>query len=71
MTDQRLHDLLHETFSDVTPPDLADAAWRSGVRARRRRTTGAVAGVAAVSLLVGGTVWVADRGHDGRSAAPV
>jgi hypothetical protein len=71
MTDQRLHDLLHETFSDVTPPDLADTAWRSGRRARRRRTAGAVAGVATVSLLVGGTVWVADRAHDGRSAAPV
>ena len=35
MTDQRLHDLLHETVSDVTVPDLTDAAWRSGTRARR------------------------------------
>ena len=26
MTDQRLHDLLHETVSDVTVPDLTDTA---------------------------------------------
>ena len=47
MTDQRLHDLLHETVSDVTAPDLADTAWRSGVRARRRRTAALAAGATA------------------------
>jgi hypothetical protein len=62
MTDQRLHDLLHETVSDVTGPDLVDTAWRSGVRARRRRTMSIVASVGAVVVAVTGAVALVDRG---------
>jgi len=61
MTDQRLHDLLHETVSDVTAPDLADTAWRAGMRSRRRRTTTLVAASAVAVLAVAGTVALVDR----------
>jgi|tagenome__1003787_1003787.scaffolds.fasta_scaffold20965781_3 hypothetical protein len=70
MTDT-LRDLLHESVADLDVPDLADVAWRSGARARRRRIVSAVGGVAAVVLAVGGTVWVAGQRPDGRGAAPV
>jgi len=54
MTDQHLHDLLHDTVSDVTAPDWADGAWRSGVRARgRRRAAVAVGATAAAAVVVG------------------
>jgi len=56
MTDQRLHDLLHESVSDVTVPDLTDAAWRSGIRARRRRTAALAAGATAVVVGIAGAV---------------
>jgi hypothetical protein len=62
MTDQRLHDLLHETVSDVTASDLADAAWRSGLRARRRRTAALASGATAVVVGIAGTVALVDRG---------
>ena len=62
MTDQRLHDLLHDTVSEVTAPDLADAAWRSGLRTRRRRTASLAAGATAVVVGVAGTVALIDRG---------
>jgi hypothetical protein len=62
MTDQRLHDLLYETVSDVSGPDLADAAWRSGVRARRRRTASLAAGAAAAVVAIAGAVALVDHG---------
>ena len=62
MTDQRLHDLLHETVSDVTVPDLTDAAWRSGIRARRRRTAALAAGATAVVVGIAGAVALVHRG---------
>ena len=61
MTDQRLHDLLHETVADVTGPDLADTAWRAGVRGRRRRTTTLVAAAQPRWSSVAGTVALVDR----------
>lgn len=61
MTDQRLHDLLHETVADVTGPDLADRAWRAGMRGRRRRTTTVVAAAAAAVVAVAGTVALVQR----------
>lgn len=62
MTDQRLHDLLHDTVSDVTAPDLADVAWRSGVRARRRRTASLAACATAAVVAIAGAVALVDRG---------
>lgn len=70
MTDS-LRDLLRDSVADTEMPDLTGAAWHASRRARRRRAGGAVAGVAAVSLLVGGTVWATDRAHGSRSVAPV
>jgi hypothetical protein len=64
MTDQRLHDLLHDSVLDADAPDLADLAWRAGVRARRRRALGAAAAVAAMAAAVGGTVWAVDQRPD-------
>ena len=61
MTDQRLHDLLHETVSEVTVPDLTDAAWRSGIRARRRRTAALAAGATAAVVGIAGAVALVHR----------
>ena len=61
MTDQRLHDLLHDSVSGVAAPDLADAAWRSGVRARRRRTAWVVAGATAAVVAIAGVAALVDR----------
>ena len=62
MTDQRLHDLLHDTVSDLTAPDLAETAWRSGVRARRRRTAALAAGATAAVVAIAGAAAFVDRG---------
>jgi hypothetical protein len=72
MTDQRLHDLLHESVSDATMPDVADSAWRSGVRTRRRRTAGLAAGATAGVVAVAGTLALVDRGtsDQGPSTGP-
>ncbi|MEP9364334.1 hypothetical protein ABLE68_15310 [Nocardioides sp. CN2-186] len=69
MTDQRLHDLLHETVADVTAPDLADTAWRAGLRGRRRRTTTLVAAAAVAVIAVAGTVALVE-GDPGDDPAP-
>ncbi|MGC4110594.1 MAG: hypothetical protein QM747_09265 [Nocardioides sp.] len=70
MTDT-LHDLLHASVADADMPDVADAAWRSGGRARRRRAAATVAGVACVALVVGGLVWAADQEGGAHRVAPV
>jgi hypothetical protein len=70
MTDT-LHDLLHEAVADADMPDFADAAWRAGGRARRRRTVSAVAGVAATVAAVGGVVWAIGARDAPRAAQPV
>jgi hypothetical protein len=62
MTDQRLHDLLHDSVREVAGPDLADSAWRSGLRARRRRTASLAAGATAVVVGIAGGVALVDRG---------
>jgi hypothetical protein len=69
MTDT-LRDLLRESVAEAEMPDVADAAWRAGTRARHRRTLGSVAGVVAVALAAGGTVWAVDRQSSGHGAAP-
>jgi hypothetical protein len=69
MTDQRLHDLLHESVADATMPDVADAAWRSATRTRRRRTAGVLAAVTAVVLVVAATMTLAGRGSERRTPA--
>jgi hypothetical protein len=56
MTDQRLHDLLHESVADATVPDLAEAAWRSATTTRRRRTAGVLAAATAVVVVVAATM---------------
>jgi hypothetical protein len=68
MNDQRLRDLLHETVGDVSGPDLADTAWRSGLRARRRRAAALAAGATAVVVGIAGTVALGDR--DPASSGP-
>jgi hypothetical protein len=62
MTDRRMHDLLHETVSDISAPDLADTAWRSGLRSRRRRTAALAAGATAVVVGVTGTLALVGHG---------
>ncbi len=62
MTELRLHDLLHEAVSDVTAPDLVETAWRSGVRARRRRTASLAAGATAVVVAAAGAFALVARG---------
>ena len=55
MTEQRLRELLHESVSHESGPDLADAAWEQAQRSRRRSRVAVVAGsVAAVVVIAGG-----------------
>jgi hypothetical protein len=68
MTDQRLRDLLHDSVHDAEMPDVSEAAWRGAGRARRRRAVAGAAGVVAVALTVGATVWAADHTADRRVA---
>jgi hypothetical protein len=70
MTDT-LRDLLRESVADADMPDVAELAWAAGGRVRRRRATSAVAGVAAVALVVGGVVWAADQRGTDRAVRPV
>ena len=72
MTDPRLHDLLHDSVRDAEMPDVADRAWRDGGRARRRRTTGVVAAVAAAPgvAAVGSTALLAGRTGEGAVSRP-
>jgi hypothetical protein len=63
MTDQQLRDLLRERVADVTMPDVAADAWRTGRRTRRRERVAAVGAVVVVSAAVAtGVTVLADRG---------
>ena len=53
MTTQRLHDLLEELVTGVTPVDGVDAAWERAARTRRRRRLAAVAGTTVAALALG------------------
>ncbi len=66
MTDT-FHELLRESVAEVEMPDVADAAWLAGARARRRRTTTALAGVVGAVLAGSSVVWLAD--HDSRAGS--
>ena len=68
---ETLRDLLHESVADADMPDLAEVAWTDGGRVRRRRALSAVAGAAAVVLVVGGVVWAVDQRESHRAAQPV
>jgi hypothetical protein len=72
MTDQRLHDLLHGSVSEASMPDVSAAAWRDGLRTRRRRTAGLAAGATALVVGVVGGVALVDRGRSepGLSTGP-
>lgn len=54
MTDETLRDLLEERVADLATRDLAATAWSEGVRRRRTRRAGVLAGVAAATALVVG-----------------
>lgn len=69
MSDQELHDLLHERVADVTMPDVSERAWGRARRIRRRRTTLAVAGAVA-AVVVSAVVVDHGAGLD-RSQRPV
>lgn len=62
MTDQRLRDLLHESVSDTSMPDVAEDAWRSAIHTRRRRTAGVAAAATACVVGVAGALTLVDRG---------
>lgn len=59
MTDETLRDLLEERVADLTTRDLADGAWTEGVRRRRHRRAGVLAGAAAVTAVVVGVATLA------------
>ena len=69
MSDQELHDLLHERVADLTMPDVSERAWGRAGRIRRRRTTAAVAG--AVAAVVVTAVAVDGGAGAGRSDGPL
>lgn len=50
MTDT-LRELLLDSVADVEMPDVADRAWRAGVRSRRRRRAGVAAGAVAAAVV--------------------
>ncbi len=59
MTDETLRDLLEERVADLTTRDLAEGAWSEGVRRRRHRRAGVLAGAAAATAVVVGVATLA------------
>lgn len=70
MTDHDLRDLLHERVAHETMPDLSGPAWQGGLRVRRRRRVGAVAGAVALTAAVSVGVAGVDSSAPGPDQRP-